>query len=93
MSDANGHANGQAHGYVGARAPRVEDTRFLTGAGRFVDDLRLPAMAYASVVRSPIARGRIARCDAAAALAAPGVLTVLTPPDADGVRLPCIEIA
>jgi carbon-monoxide dehydrogenase large subunit len=82
-----------AGGYVGARAPRVEDGRFVTGAGRFVDDMRLSGMLYATVVRSPVAHGRIVRCDTAAAGAAAGVIGVVTPPDAVGASLPCTALA
>jgi carbon-monoxide dehydrogenase large subunit len=79
-------------GYVGTRVPRVEDKRLVTGAGRFIDDVRPAGMAYATVVRSPIAHGRVARCDPAAALAASGVLDVITPHDAAEARLPCTAI-
>ncbi|GAA3163738.1 molybdopterin-dependent oxidoreductase [Planomonospora alba] len=79
--------------YVGARVPRREDARLLTGRARFVRDVRLPGMAHAVVVRSPVAHGRLVRCDAKAALAADGVLDVLTPADAAGVRLPCVALA
>jgi aerobic carbon-monoxide dehydrogenase large subunit len=65
----------------------------VTGAGRYVDDVRLPGMAYAAVLRSPIAHGRIVRCDPAAAMATAGVLDVLTPHEAAGARLPCTSIA
>ncbi|MEQ9334205.1 xanthine dehydrogenase family protein molybdopterin-binding subunit [Thalassobaculum sp.] len=63
---------------IGARVERVEDRRFLTGAGAFGDDLRLPGQAVAAVVRSPYPHARIAGIDAEAARAAPGVLLVLT---------------
>jgi carbon-monoxide dehydrogenase large subunit len=65
----------------------------VTGAGRFVDGVRLPGMVYATVARSPIAHGTLIRCDATAALAAPGVLAALTPRDALGATLPCVTIA
>lgn len=83
---------GETSGYVGARARRVEDRRFVTGTGRFVGGVRLPGMAYATVLRSPIARGRVTKWDMAAALAAPGVLAVLTPRDVAGARLPCAAV-
>lgn len=56
---------------IGARVRRVEDERFLTGQGRFVDDVHLPCTAYACVVRSPHAHARIRGIDARAARAAP----------------------
>src|SRR3989442_10282362 len=69
---------------IGAAVRRVEDERFLTGRGRFVDDLLPPGTAFAHVLRSPHAHARIERIDTAAARAASGVLAVLT--GADGVR-------
>lgn len=72
---------------IGARVRRVEDERFLTGQGRFVDDVHLPYTAYACVVRSPHAHARIRGIDARAARAAPGVLAVLTGDDAARERL------
>src|SRR5467141_2643401 len=67
---------------------RREDSRLLTGSGRFSDDVNLPGQAYAIMVRSPHAHARIAGIDAAQALAAPGVLAVLTGADfaKDGLR-------
>ena len=77
---------------IGQPVRRVEDTRFLAGAGRYVDDLKLPNMAHAYVVRSPHAHARIRRIDTAAARSAPGVLAVLSAADVaqDGLGgLPC----
>src|SRR5467141_66901 len=67
---------------------RKEDSRLLTGSGCFSDDVNLPGQAYAALVRSPHAHARIAAIDAAQALAAPGVLAVLTGADflADGLK-------
>jgi len=66
---------------IGAPVRRIEDERFLTGRGRFVDDMKLPDMAFAYVVRSPHAHARVVRIDKTATLAAPGVLAVLTGED------------
>ncbi|MEV8636936.1 xanthine dehydrogenase family protein molybdopterin-binding subunit [Streptosporangium sp. NPDC051023] len=79
--------------YVGARTPRREDPRLLVGRGRFAGDISLPGMAHAVIVRSPVAHGRLTRCETGAARAASGVLDVLTPADAAGVRLPCVALA
>src|SRR5262249_19237453 len=68
--------------YVGTRVPRVNDAVLLAGGARFVDDLSLPAMLHAAVVRSPVAHGRLVRFDADAA---PGV-TVLGPEAFDDLR-------
>jgi carbon-monoxide dehydrogenase large subunit len=59
----------------------VEDRRFLTGRGHYVDDIKLLNMAFAYVVRSPHAHARILTIDKSAALMAPGVLAVLTGED------------
>jgi carbon-monoxide dehydrogenase large subunit len=73
---------------VGQSPRRREDERFLTGRGRFGDDLNLPAQAIAWVLRSPHAHAEILAIDIAAAIAAPGVFAVLTAADylADGMR-------
>jgi carbon-monoxide dehydrogenase large subunit len=77
---------------LGAPMRRVEDRRFVTGRGDFVDDLALPNMLYAHVVRSPHAHARIVSIDKTAACAAPGVVCVLTGNDvvADKIKgIPC----
>ncbi|MGW0806078.1 xanthine dehydrogenase family protein molybdopterin-binding subunit [Nonomuraea sp. NPDC002799] len=79
--------------YVGARTPRREDARLLRGKARYVGSVRLPGMAHAYVVRSPIAHGRLLGCDAKAAWAVEGVLDVITPADAPALRLPCVSLA
>jgi len=66
---------------IGTPVLRKEDRRLLTGTGRFSDDLNLPGQAYAVMVRSPHAHARIAGIDSGQALAAPGVLAVLTGAD------------
>ncbi len=73
---------------IGQPVRRKEDFRLLTGQGRFSDDINLPDQAYACVARSPYAHAWIRRIDVKAALAAPGVLAVLTGADylADGLR-------
>lgn len=68
-------------GEIGRARERLEDERFLRGAGCFVDDLELPEMYHAVIVRSPIAHGRIAAMDATAALALPAVVAVFTHAD------------
>ena len=67
--------------HVGTAYARLEDDRFLTGRGRFVDDIRLAGEAYAAFVRSPHARARFGAIDTARARAMPGVLAVLTGAD------------
>ncbi|HEY7366719.1 MAG TPA: xanthine dehydrogenase family protein molybdopterin-binding subunit [Methylomirabilota bacterium] len=67
---------------IGQPVRRVEDQRFLTGRGRYVDDITLPRQAYGAVVLSPHPHARIARIDISRAQAADGVLAVLTGADA-----------
>jgi carbon-monoxide dehydrogenase large subunit len=77
---------------MGASVARREDRRFLLGKGRYTDDIVLPEQTWAVFVRSPHACARIRSIDAAAALAAPGVLAVLTGDEvaADGLGgIPC----
>lgn len=62
---------------IGARVARKEDKRFLTGKGRYTDDMTVPGMKYAIFVRSPHAHARITGIDKTAAAAMPGVIDVL----------------
>ena len=57
---------------------RVEDQRFLTGQGHYIDDVNLPRQAYAAFVRSPHAHARVRGIDTAAAAAMPGVVLIVT---------------
>jgi len=63
---------------IGLSVKRREDRRLLIGRGRYVDDLRLPGLLHAAIVRSPHAHARIAAIDARSALALPGIVAVLT---------------
>jgi aerobic carbon-monoxide dehydrogenase large subunit len=63
---------------IGLSVKRREDRRFLTGRGRYVDDLRLPDLLHAAIVRSPYAHARIIEVDARRAMEQPGVVAVLT---------------
>ena len=76
---------------IGTRMLRKEDPRFLTGRGRFIDDIALPNMAHAAVLRSPHAHARIRSIDKSAAAALPGVVAVITGEEAarDTGPLPC----
>jgi carbon-monoxide dehydrogenase large subunit len=66
---------------------RKEDTRFVTGRGRFTDDINLPNQAYAHVVRSPHAHAKFKIRDTKKAAKARGVLVVLTGADAAADKL------
>jgi carbon-monoxide dehydrogenase large subunit len=76
MSIAQNVANG-----IGQPVRRKEDLRLVTGRGHFADDVSVPGMAHAVVLRSPHAHARIVAIDTRAALAAPGVLAVLSGAD------------
>ena len=67
--------------YIGKAVKRVEDKRFITGKGRYTDDIVLPAMAHAYIVRSPYAHARIISVDTSAAEAMEGVIKVFTGKD------------
>ena len=63
---------------IGARVTRKEDKRFITGGGRYVDDMVVPGMKHAAFVRSPHAHADIKKIDIKAAEGMPGVIAVLT---------------
>src|SRR5256714_3680157 len=63
---------------IGASVVRKEDRRFVTGKGRYVDDIRLVGMTHAYFVRSPHAHAKVKSIDTSAAMKMPGVVGVLT---------------
>ncbi|MEZ5762846.1 MAG: xanthine dehydrogenase family protein molybdopterin-binding subunit [Xanthobacteraceae bacterium] len=63
---------------IGASVARKEDKRFITGKGRYTDDIRPHGMTYASFVRSPHAHAKVASIDTSEAMKMPGVVAVLT---------------
>ncbi len=67
--------------WFGAAVKRKEDPAFLTGSGRFLDDIHLPGLLHAAFVRSPFAHARVGAIDSAAARAVPGVAAVFTNAD------------
>ena len=66
---------------IGESVKRVEDKRFITGHGRYTDDIVLPRMCFAALVRSPHAHAEIRGIDTADAKAADGVVGVFTGQD------------
>src|SRR5205085_3321117 len=62
----------------GASVLRREDGRFLTGRGRFTDDITLPGTTFAAFVRSPHAHARIRSIDVSRAQSVRGVRAVYT---------------
>ncbi|WP_428486816.1 xanthine dehydrogenase family protein molybdopterin-binding subunit [Rhodopila sp.] len=76
--------------FIGQSTRRLEDHRFLTGRGLFVDDVNDSGQVWAHVVRSPHAHALIDRIDTASARVAPSVLGIYTHDDiADLGHLPC----
>ena len=79
-------------GGVGASVKRKEDARFITGAGRYTDDIHIVGQTYGVFVRSPHARAVIHSVNKDIALATPGVVAVFTGQDLaddDIGDLPC----
>ncbi len=77
---------------LGQSVPRREDPRFLTGRGRYSDDIALPGALWSVVLRSPHAHATILSLDAAEARAVPGVVAIYTEADLAADRigdLPC----
>jgi aerobic carbon-monoxide dehydrogenase large subunit len=74
--------------WIGKPLRRLEDARLLTGQGRYTSDVPLEDALHVAFLRSPHAHARIARLDATAARAAPGVVAVFTGADvaADGLK-------
>ena len=58
--------------YIGQSVKRVEDQRFITGKGQYTDDITLPGMTFATIIRSPLAHANIKNIDLSAAKNAPG---------------------
>jgi carbon-monoxide dehydrogenase large subunit len=75
---------------TGQRIRRKEDPRLITGTATYVDDIRMPGMHHACVVRSPHAAARIRGIDTKAAAGLPGVVAVFTGADITSVGpVPC----
>jgi carbon-monoxide dehydrogenase large subunit len=62
---------------IGASVVRKEDKRFITGKGRYVDDIKLVGMTFAHFVRSPHAHAKVKSIDTSEAMKMPGVIAVL----------------
>jgi len=75
---------------VGKRVRRREDPRLITGTATYVEDVQIPGMHYAAVVRSPRAAANIRSINTKAASEAPGVVAVFTGKDTENVGpVPC----
>jgi carbon-monoxide dehydrogenase large subunit len=77
-----------AGGFVGQAIPRVEDPPLIRGEGTYVDDVVLPGMLHAAIVRSTEAHARIVSIDASEALARDDVHAVLTSDDLSDLKAP-----
>ncbi|CAN1544800.1 CoxL Aerobic-type carbon monoxide dehydrogenase, large subunit CoxL/CutL homologs [Rhabdaerophilaceae bacterium] len=78
---------------IGQSLTRVEDARFITGAGRYASDVTAQGEAHAFVLRSPHARARFRITDIDTAKAMPGVLLILAGSDLDHLgHLPCLAL-
>ena len=75
---------GTRQDYIGQSVKRLEDKRLLTGAGQYIDDIKLPNMAVMAILRSPHAHARIRRIDLSAARALPGVTDAFSAADKIG---------
>src|SRR5438105_1596975 len=76
--------------FVGKRIRRREDPRLITGTATYVEDIQMPGMHYAVILRSPHAAARIRSIDTKKAVSAPGVVCVFTGKDTKVVgAVPC----
>src|ERR1700760_3987421 len=75
---------------VGKRIKRREDPRLITGTATYVDDIQMPGMHHACILRSPHAAAKIRSINADAARQHPGVVAVYTGADVTAVGpVPC----
>jgi len=70
--------------FIGHSVIRREDASLLTGRGTFIDNLKLPNMAYSAVLRSPHAHAVVHNIDITKACALPGIIGVITGEDIKG---------
>jgi xanthine dehydrogenase YagR molybdenum-binding subunit len=77
---------------VGKPSPRADADEKVTGRARYTVDERPRAMLHAAIVRAPVARGTVTRIDFARALAADGVVGVLTRDDVPEIRLDGVQL-
>ena len=67
--------------YIGKSVKRVEDKRFITGQGKYTDDIKMPGMVYAYILRSPYAHATVNKINTDAAKSAEGVVGIFTGAD------------
>jgi len=78
---------------VGRPLKRREDRRLITGLGKFVDDTKLPGMAYVALLRSPYAHARITKLDISKATSMEGVVCTLTGDEVAKLTDPFLQIS
>ena len=78
---------------IGARIPRRELKRLLSGRGRYIDDIKLPRMLHACFVRSPHPHAGLVSLGIEAAKRAPGVAAVFTAAEINPKCEPFIGVA
>jgi carbon-monoxide dehydrogenase large subunit len=78
---------------IGARIPRRELARLLSGRGRYIDDIKLPRMLHACFLRSPHPHASLISLDTEAAKCAPGVAAVLTAAEINPKCEPFVGVA
>ena len=88
-AEAAGRTERGGNGFVGQALKRKEDPRLITGRATYTDDMSIPGMLYAAIVRSPEAHARITSIDTAAAREHPGVDAVFTGEDLADMAAPC----
>jgi carbon-monoxide dehydrogenase large subunit len=66
---------------LGERIKRVEDPKFITGKGRYLDDIKLTGMVHIAILRSPYAHAKIKSVDTSGAKSMPGVVAVFVGAD------------
>src|SRR5687768_5823357 len=71
----------EEHSWIGKSVLRKEDARFLTGRGQYTDDLTMPGLLHAAMLRSPHAHALVKGIDYSKALELPGVHGVITGED------------
>lgn len=75
---------------LGAAVKRKEDPRLIMGEAKYLDDVQLPGMAYAAILRSPYAHAKIKSINTEKAAQVPGVIAVFTGQDFKELpALPC----
>jgi len=67
--------------YIGKSIKRVEDKRFITGKGKYTDDIKLEGMLYAHILRSPYAHATLKNINKEEASKMPGVQAIYTGAD------------